>query len=76
VARTEIAPRVTDDFERILEHLATDQVENSPQRINEIIAALDVLELNPLIGQLSSHGTRELAIRSQREAAYAEFWEA
>jgi len=97
VARIELAPAVAEDFERILDHLATYQVENAGQRIGDIITALDVLAQNPLIGRPTANGKRELvigrhtrgylalyryvpemdivfvlAIRSQREAGYAE----
>jgi plasmid stabilization system protein ParE len=97
MARIELAPEVAEDFDRILEHLATYQVENPGQRIGEIITAVDVLEQNPLIGRPVENGKRELvigrrtrgylalyryvpemdivfvlAIRSQREAGYAE----
>lgn len=97
MARIELAPEIADDFDRILDHLATYQVENPGERIGEIIAALDVLEQNPLIGRPVANGKRELvigrptggylalyryvpemdivfvlAIRSQREAGYAE----
>lgn len=97
MARIELAPEVVEDFDRILDHLATYKVENPGQRIREIIAALDVLEQNPLIGRPAANGKRELvigrrtrgylalyryvqeidvvfvlAIRSQREAGYAE----
>ena len=97
MSRIELATEVGEDFERILDHLAQYQVENAGQRIREIIAALDVLEQNPLIGRPVAKGKRELvigrrshgyvelyqyvaeldtvfvlAIRSQREAGYAE----
>lgn len=97
MARIELAPEVAEDFDRILDHLATYQIENRGQRIGEIITALDVLEQNPLIGRPVANGKRELvigrptrgylalyryvpemdfvfvlAIRSQREARYAE----
>lgn len=97
MARIELVPEVGGDFARILEHLATYQVEAPDQRIREIIAALDVLEHNPRIGRPAAHGKRELvigrgsrgylalyrfvpeidtvfvlAIRSQREAGYAD----
>lgn len=62
MARIEIAFGVAEDFDRILEHLATYQVENAAQRIGEIIAALDVLEHNPLIGRPAANGKRELVI--------------
>lgn len=97
MTRIELAPEVADDFDRILEHLATYQIENPGQRIGEILIAFDVLEQNPLIGRPVANGKRELvigrrtrgylalyryvpemdivfvlAIRSQREAGYAE----
>lgn len=62
MARIELAPDVVADFDRILEHLATYQVENSAQRIGEIITALNVLEQNPLIGRPVANGKRELVI--------------
>jgi toxin ParE1/3/4 len=62
VTRIEIAPEVAEDFERILEHLATYQVEHPERRINDIIGALDVLESNPLIGRPMANGERELII--------------
>lgn len=62
MARIELAFEVGDDFERILEHLALYQVENPGARIREIIAALDVLEFNPLIGRPAGSGKRELVI--------------
>lgn len=58
----ELAPEVGEDFERILDHLEKYQVENSGQRIREIIVALDVLEQNPLIGRPVAKGKRELVI--------------
>ena len=92
-----MASEVAEDLDRILDHLATYQIDNPDQRIGEIITALDVLEQNPLIGRPVANGKRELvigrrtrgylalyryvpemdivfvlAIRSQREAGYAE----
>ena len=97
MSAVELAPEVREDFERILDHLADHRVENPAQRIGEIVAALDVLEHNPLIGRPVANDKRELvigrrshgylalyryvaemdivfvlAIRSQREAGYAE----
>ncbi len=62
MARIELAADIAEDFDRILEHLATYQVDNATQRIGEIIAALDVLERNPLIGRPVANGKRELVI--------------
>lgn len=58
----ELAAEVGEDFERILDHLARYQVENSGQRIREIIEALNVLEHNPLIGRPVANDKRELII--------------
>jgi plasmid stabilization system protein ParE len=60
--RIELAAEVGDDFERILDHLAQYQVENPALRIREIIAALNVLEYNPLIGRPVNNDKRELVI--------------
>ncbi len=58
----ELAEEVGEDFERILDHLATYQVEHAEQRIRDIIEALDVLEHNPEIGRPVAAGKRELVI--------------
>lgn len=62
VARVELARGIVENFDRILDHLANYQIQNAAERIGEIITALDVLELNPLIGRRVANGTRELVI--------------
>jgi len=62
VSRIELAPEVGDDFNRILDHLAQYEVEDTPSRIREIIEAIDVLEHNPLIGRPIEADKRELVI--------------
>ena len=62
MARIELATEVGEDFERMLEHLASWQVDHPEARIREIIAAIDVLAHSPLIGRPSSAGKRELVI--------------
>lgn len=62
MARIELAPQVADDFDRIIVHLLMHQVEHAAQRVDEIIAALDVLRQNPLIGRPVAHDQRELVI--------------
>ena len=62
MARIELAPEVTEDFDRILDHLSNYGVENPGQRIGEIIAALEILGQNPLIGRLVANAKRELVI--------------
>lgn len=93
----ELAAEVGENFDRILSHLAQFQVENAALRMREIIAAIVVLEHNPLIGHPVNNDKHELvigrsaqgyvalyryvveldtvfvlALRSQREAGYAE----
>lgn len=62
MSRVELAPEVSDDFDRILDHLAQYGVENTAARIGEIIEAFDVLETNPLIGRPAPGEKRELII--------------
>lgn len=62
MARIELSPEVAEDFDRILDHLATYQIESPGQRIGEIVTALDVLEQNPLIGRPVANGKWELVI--------------
>lgn len=69
MARVELAPEVAEDFDRILDHLVTQQAADPVQRIGEIVAALDVLEQNPMIGRPEPDGKRELVI-GRRSAAY------
>lgn len=58
----ELAPEVAEDFDRILDHLANHEVENPGQRIGEIIAAVEILAQNPLIGRPVANSKRELVI--------------
>ena len=62
MSRIELAPKIADDFDRILVHLAEYDAVNAPSRLQDIIAAIDVLERNPLIGRPDTAGNRELVI--------------
>ena len=62
MARVELAPEVADDFDRILEHLSKYHVEDASSRVQDIIAAISVLERNPFIGRPVELGKRELVI--------------
>ena len=62
MTRIELAPELAEDFDRILEHLARHEVENPGQRLGEIIAAVEILEQNPLIGRPVANSKRELVI--------------
>lgn len=60
--RIEFAPEVSDDFERILDHLVKHGVDDAASRIGDIVAAIDALERNPLIGRRAGPVNRELVI--------------
>jgi plasmid stabilization system protein ParE len=62
VARVELAPELTDDFDRILDHLLAHEVEDAASRMREVISAIDTLEQNPLIGRPVETDLRELVI--------------
>lgn len=51
-----------DDFDRIFDHLAEQNLEHAAARMGEIIQALNVLETNPLIGRPAPGDKRELII--------------
>lgn len=58
----ELAPEIAQDVSRILAHLAQFEVQAADQRVLEIVAALDILENNPLIGRPTANDLRELVI--------------
>ena len=62
MVRIELAAEVAEDFERIVAHLDLHEAAQPAARIREIIAAIDVLEHNPLIGRPADGGKRELII--------------
>lgn len=62
MARIELAPEVLGDFDRILAHLAAFEADHLPQRIGEIVDAVQVLAHSPLIGRPIEGGKRELVI--------------
>jgi toxin ParE1/3/4 len=62
MARIEVAPEVTEDFDRILAHLAEHEGDDPEARIQGIAAAIDVLEHCPSIGRKVKRGMRELVV--------------
>jgi toxin ParE1/3/4 len=65
--RIEFAPDVADDVDRILSHLPEHEINDAAARVQNIVAAVDVLERNPLIGRPMEINLRELVIgRSAR----------
>jgi plasmid stabilization system protein ParE len=62
VARIELAPEVMEDFDRFLEHFVEFGTTHAPERIAEILEAIQVLVNSPLIGRKADGGRRELVI--------------
>jgi toxin ParE1/3/4 len=62
MSRVELAPEISNEFDRIFDHLAQYDLENASARIREIIHAFGVLETNPLIGRPAPGNRRELII--------------
>ncbi len=62
MSRIEFAPEVTDDLDRIVEHLFAHQEADARSRLEDIMRAIDVLERNPLIGRPARTDLRELVI--------------
>ncbi len=62
MTRIEIAPEVFDDFDRFFDHIAQFDVGGAPERIDKILAAVQILATSPLIGRPVKAGKRELVI--------------
>lgn len=60
--RIELAPEVFDDFDRFFDHIAQFDPASAPQRIGEILEAIQILTHSPLIGRPVKDGKRELVI--------------
>ncbi len=62
MARVELAAKVLQDLERFIGHMIRAGAEDAPERIEEIIQALDILAHSPLIGRPVKNGNRELVV--------------
>lgn len=62
--RVELAAKVLQDFERFIDHMIRTGAEGAPERIEEIIQALEILTHSPLIGRPVKNGNRELVVGS------------
>ncbi|HRO57752.1 MAG TPA: type II toxin-antitoxin system RelE/ParE family toxin [Burkholderiaceae bacterium] len=69
MARIELAHQVLDDFDRIFDHLARFEVDDVPQRVAQIVEAVQILAHSPSIGRPVKGGKRELVI-GQRSRGY------
>lgn len=57
-----LAPEVLDDFDRFINHQSQHGILDTPQRLAEIIEAIQLLSHSPLIGRKAKGGKRELVI--------------
>jgi toxin ParE1/3/4 len=62
MARIVLAPQVRDDIDRIFDFLFEHAPDSAAERVTAIVAAIDVLETSPRIGQSTDGGKRELVI--------------
>ena len=62
MARVELAPEVLDDLDRFVTHMETSGAGDVGQRIDDLIAAIQVLEHSPHMGRPVRGGKRELVI--------------
>ena len=62
MTRIELAPEVFDDFDRFFDHISQFDAGAAPQRIGEILEAIQILRHSPLIGRPVKGGKRELVI--------------
>ncbi|RST75751.1 type II toxin-antitoxin system RelE/ParE family toxin [Xanthomonas arboricola] len=62
MARIALAPEVAQDLERIFDQLQRHEAAHVAARLHEVIAAIDVLETNPLIGRPAGGDKCELVI--------------
>jgi plasmid stabilization system protein ParE len=62
MTRIELAPEVFDDFDRSFEHIAQFDPASAPQRIGDILEAIQILTHSPQIGRPVKGGMRELVI--------------
>lgn len=61
----EFAPEVSEDLDRIFDHLEEYEIPEPRSRIEEIIGAINSLEHNPLLGRPIHDEVRELIIGRQ-----------
>ena len=62
MARIELAPEVFDDFDRFFDPMTQFEAEDAPERVGEIVQAVQILAHSPLIGRKVKGGKRELVI--------------
>jgi toxin ParE1/3/4 len=69
--RVIFAPKVKADFDRIFDFLFEQAPEYAATRIEDIIAAIDILQTSPMIGRPIAFGQRELIISTGKSGYLA-----
>lgn len=69
--RMELAQEVLHDFDRFFDHQATQSIEDTPQRIEKLVQALQILAHSQLIGRKAKTDRRELVIGKESRANVA-----
>jgi toxin ParE1/3/4 len=69
--RVIFAPKVKADFDRIFDFLFEYAPEYAATRIEDIIAAIDILQSSPMIGRPMAFGQRELIISTGKSGYLA-----
>lgn len=69
--RVIFAPKVKADFDRIFDFLFEQAPEYAATRIEDIIAAIDILQTSPMIGRPMAFGQRELIISTGKSGYLA-----
>ena len=62
MTRIELAPEVFDDFDRFFDYIAKHDAGTAPERIGEIVDAIQILTHSPQIGRPVKGGKHELVI--------------
>lgn len=62
MTRIELAPEITDDFDRVFDHIARHGEADAVERIAYIIEAINVLQHSPRIGRPARDDLHELVI--------------
>ncbi len=62
MARIEVAPEVTGDLERIVDHLTQHEASRIDERVAGLIDAIEVLTHSPLMGRPVRQELRELIV--------------
>lgn len=73
MSRIRLAASALRDLDRIREFLLTHDTQNEPERIEELLASLDVLTHAPEIGRRVSGARRELVIGRDARGYVAQY---